>query len=216
MLIFESINKFRYIYIYIGTSISNIGCNIVCSHFFFTFFMLMSIPNIDTEYRNGPIRIRVAKGGPQSRPRGAARQLRSRFSYYLKIQFRPCLFRRRVQQQSGAIREYARTRTDGDRGRAYKRSGSPCPSRVKNERVDGFANPIRLSFVRQSNTAARPPRRTEISGTSRPHANVSCNAIISDGACGGLHVQPRRRGGMYRVNNVEGERDGGRIANAAI
>lgn len=64
MLTFKLINKFRRV----DTSISNIGRAVVRSPFF-AFFMLMSIPNIDTEYRNDPIRVRAAKGNPQSRPR---------------------------------------------------------------------------------------------------------------------------------------------------
>lgn len=63
---------------------------------------------------------------------------------------------------------------------------------------------IRLSFVRQSNTLAGPRAAQEfpeLCAFVQPHANVSCNAIISDD---GLHVQPRRRRSMYRVNNVEG------------
>lgn len=55
MLAFKLINQFRSI-----TSISNIKWTAICS--FFSLFMLMSISNIDTQYRNSFIGVRVAKG----------------------------------------------------------------------------------------------------------------------------------------------------------
>lgn len=95
-----------------------------------------------------------------------------------------------------------------------------CPLRVKNERVDGFANdpPIFRAAIKHSCGLRAAQGSPELCAFVQLHANVSCNAIISDRASGGLHVQPRDMEVCIGLTMLrgEGERGGGRVANAAI
>lgn len=79
---------------------------------------------------------------------------------------------------------------------------------------------IRLSFVRRSNAAAASaPRRNspEVRAFVQPHANVSCNAIISDRARGSLHARPRDVEVCIGLTMLRGDGErGGRVAGAAI
>lgn len=140
----------------------------------------MSIPNIDTEYRPYPRSCR--KRWPRNLVRGAARQLR--FSYYLKIQFCLSPAPLRAALLSSAIRETREREPTRIQRKGVQTPQIPCPSRVKYERVDGFANdpPIFRTAIKHSCGPRAAQEFPELCAFVRPHANVSCNAIISDGA----------------------------------
>lgn len=100
-------------------------------------------------------------------------------------------------------------------------SEPPCPLRVKYERVDGFANdpPVFRAAIKHSCGPRAAQESPELCAFVQLHANVSCNAIISDGARDGLHVHSRDVEVCIGLTMLKGEgvgEEGVRVAGAAI